>query len=115
RIQHVHFHTCSYSHTSAPQIYTPSLHDALPIYPARELVGIGPVDALRIADLYCGKHLEHLRPERAATPADPVDSQGFGDLIPDADRKSTRLNSSHVKNSYAVFCLKKIHKASACA
>src|SRR5690606_41695564 len=84
RIQHVHFHTCSYSHTSAPQIYTPSLHDALPIYPARELVGIGPVDALRIADLYCGKHLEHLRPERAATPADPVDSQGFGDLIPDA-------------------------------
>src|SRR5690606_40735037 len=24
-----------------------------------------------------------------------------------ADRKSTRLNSSHVKNSYAVFCLKK--------
>src|SRR5436309_9563459 len=25
------------------------------------------------------------------------------------DRKSTRLNSSHVKNSYAVFCLKKKH------
>src|SRR5690606_13533103 len=28
----------------------------------------------------------------------------------DADRKSTRLNSSHVKNSYAVFCLKKKKK-----
>src|SRR5690606_41550387 len=27
--------------------------------------------------------------------------------IPDLDRKSTRLNSSHVKISYAVFCLKK--------
>src|SRR5690349_23370546 len=27
--------------------------------------------------------------------------------IPDADRKSTRLNSSHVEISYAVFCLKK--------
>src|SRR5690606_41956518 len=27
--------------------------------------------------------------------------------IPNRDRKSTRLNSSHVKNSYAVFCLKK--------
>src|SRR5690606_40128938 len=26
---------------------------------------------------------------------------------PSADRKSTRLNSSHVKSSYAVFCLKK--------
>src|SRR5207302_10664463 len=28
-------------------------------------------------------------------------------LIPHSDRKSTRLNSSHVKISYAVFCLKK--------
>src|SRR5690606_41689131 len=27
--------------------------------------------------------------------------------VPDGDRKSTRLNSSHVKISYAVFCLKK--------
>src|SRR5690606_39818616 len=31
--------------------------------------------------------------------------QGFG--VVDEDRKSTRLNSSHVKISYAVFCLKK--------
>src|SRR5690606_40219710 len=30
-----------------------------------------------------------------------------GDWIYGGDRKSTRLNSSHVKNSYAVFCLKK--------
>src|SRR5699024_7424510 len=29
-------------------------------------------------------------------------------LLPDPDRKSTRLNSSHVSISYAVFCLKKI-------
>src|SRR3989442_3690450 len=27
--------------------------------------------------------------------------------VPNRDRKSTRLNSSHVRNSYAVFCLKK--------
>src|SRR6266511_5769669 len=33
----------------------------------------------------------------------PGDSRVGGE----ADRKSTRLNSSHVKNSYAVFCLKK--------
>src|SRR5690606_39541119 len=44
--------------------------------------------------------------------------QNFGNLVPDSsfledvilqvkDRKSTRLNSSHVKTSYAVFCLKK--------
>src|SRR5690625_6997609 len=31
-------------------------------------------------------------------------------FIPDADRKSTRLNSSHVAISYAVFCLKKKKK-----
>src|SRR5436309_11634380 len=29
------------------------------------------------------------------------------EIMPAADRKSTRLNSSHVKISYAVFCLKK--------
>src|SRR5690606_40426066 len=33
----------------------------------------------------------------------------------DADRKSTRLNSSHVKSSYAVFCLKKKKKLKGCA
>src|SRR5690606_40112834 len=33
-----------------------------------------------------------------------------GETSLDADRKSTRLNSSHVKNSYAVFCLKKKNK-----
>src|SRR5690606_39326085 len=36
--------------------------------------------------------------------ADEALDMGEGAL---ADRKSTRLNSSHVKNSYAVFCLKK--------
>src|SRR5436309_6052821 len=35
---------------------------------------------------------------------------GMSDLFSDADRKSTRLNSSHVKISYAVFCLKKKKK-----
>src|SRR5690606_40082301 len=39
--------------------------------------------------------------EAAAKPAGPLT------LRPDEDRKSTRLNSSHVKISYAVFCLKK--------
>src|SRR5690625_6180604 len=39
-------------------------------------------------------------------PGVETDQQGVGDRL-DADRKSTRLNSSHVANSYAVFCLKK--------
>src|SRR5690606_14036442 len=37
----------------------------------------------------------------------PAQHAALGGGVPDADRKSTRLNSSHVKISYAVFCLKK--------
>src|SRR5207302_8856970 len=44
-------------------------------------------------------------PSREA--ADAVISTRLGTLRAGADRKSTRLNSSHVKTSYAVFCLKK--------
>src|SRR2546430_11557560 len=36
-------------------------------------------------------------------------------LIPDRDRKSTRLNSSHSQISYAVFCLKKNYSEFSCA
>src|SRR5690606_39659067 len=35
---------------------------------------------------------------------------GVRQLVKDRDRKSTRLNSSHVKSSYAVFCLRKNKK-----
>src|SRR5690606_41988198 len=45
--------------------------------------------------------LDHLA-HRPAAPADDRRAAGHG-----LDRKSTRLNSSHVKISYAVFCLKK--------
>src|SRR5690606_40581377 len=41
-----------------------------------------------------------------AAPDEPLGNQALLDQIA-ADRKSTRLNSSHVKISYAVFCLKK--------
>src|SRR3712207_7836196 len=34
-------------------------------------------------------------------------TSGYADYVQDADRKSTRLNSSHANISYAVFCLKK--------
>src|SRR5436309_9111440 len=36
-----------------------------------------------------------------------INSARAGNQLCDRDRKSTRLNSSHVKISYAVFCLKK--------
>src|SRR6266699_6261088 len=64
-----------FNDTATTEIYTLSLHDALPI----------------------GHHVVKR-------------SQGGSDWDLDAlvaDRKSTRLNSSHVRISYAVFCLKK--------
>src|SRR3712207_8488975 len=46
-------------------------------------------------------------PERDGLPEAPIlDRRGGADNEP-ADRKSTRLNSSHANISYAVFCLKK--------
>src|SRR5438874_9072537 len=39
--------------------------------------------------------------------ANELGAQGAGEKVVDRDRKSTRLNSSHVEISYAVFCLKK--------
>src|SRR5690606_41175959 len=77
-------------------IYTLSLHDALPIFRRRR-------------DL-----LEHRRlhpSDRVAQRPDPLRAgrTGHDDRVQlqRRDRKSTRLNSSHVKISYAVFCLKK--------
>src|SRR5690606_40210234 len=95
-----------FGHATAPtEIYPLSLHDALPISGAATL----PVGQLGIPVQYL---------EAGADLVDAV-VQGFqlgclvhhifgaGDQGNQADRKSTRLNSSHVKISYAVFCLKK--------
>src|SRR5690606_41989959 len=91
-----------------PATYTLSLHDALPI---SELVVADPEGQL--GDL-AGPGLD-LDPVELPG-ADLVDDElglagevgdGAQDLGLDEDRKSTRLNSSHVKISYAVFCLKK--------
>src|SRR5256885_9757816 len=46
----------------------------------------------------------------AADGADEDDGPGLAAGLDDADRKSTRLNSSHLVISYAVFCLKKKKK-----
>src|SRR5690606_39875608 len=56
---------------------------------------------------HAGRHSHHREflvfsmGRRRSTRPSPTDHRSFG------DRKSTRLNSSHVKISYAVFCLKK--------
>src|SRR5690349_22995231 len=69
-----------FNDTATTEIYTLSLHDALPIFARRRANG-------------CWWHRPPGRCARVNT-----------------DRKSTRLNSSHVEISYAVFCLKKKKK-----
>src|SRR5690606_41624910 len=93
--------------TTPAQSYSLSLHDALPILP--EMDGLTAIRELvrrscecKVLVLTMHKTEEHIR---AA-----LQAGANGYLLKDAsrrDRKSTRLNSSHVKISYAVFCLKK--------
>src|SRR3989442_7116327 len=53
-----------------------------------------------------GRIVEGQVVELRETPAQAAEPSGGLDLIQMGDRKSTRLNSSHVPISYAVFCLK---------
>src|SRR5256885_5094956 len=71
-----------FNDTATTEIYTLSLHDALPI--CHETEGLDsdlPLDGAVTLPMQAGESLK--------------------------DRKSTRLNSSHLVISYAVFCLKK--------
>src|SRR2546427_8524129 len=74
-----------FNDTATTEIYTLSLHDALPI--SSTLMASTTVSSASI--FRCSLRR---RPDRMPTPT---------------DRKSTRLNSSHSQISYAVFCLKK--------
>src|SRR5574343_715578 len=67
-----------FNDTATTEIYTLSLHDALPIYNSWALFG--------------------------------QSTYALNDRWDITDRKSTRLNSSHITISYAVFCLKKKKK-----
>src|SRR5690606_40957865 len=90
--------------TATSEIYTLSLHDALPI-----LVQIVTVFASSVV-LPLIPSISKKLSERDLTGSKQLIENTFFLTylisIP-ADRKSTRLNSSHVKISYAVFCLKK--------
>src|SRR3712207_7478825 len=83
-----------FNDTATTEIYTLSLHDALPIYREIYLPRLGQ-NLLRPVLLAC-----HLGPPPARTHTP-------GWTTSTGDRKSTRLNSSHANISYAVFCLKK--------
>src|SRR5205085_7506172 len=99
--------------TPPTELYTLSLHDALPIslhHPVQELRRAperarprSPGEAGRTGEAGAGAA------ERGGRRAGPV-AAGFSAYQPGhrvQDRKSTRLNSSHSQISYAVFCLKK--------
>src|SRR5688500_20412767 len=81
-----------FNDTTVTDIYTLSLHDALPIF--------DPGEAQRAGVGRCGLCDQALRSGRTACPRQ-------GSAAHEGDRKSTRLNSSHLVISYAVFCLKK--------
>src|SRR5436305_9967423 len=78
-----HYPFFFFNDTATTEIYTLSLHDALPIFRHARL------PSRRVQD------------GRAQRPC------AGGARGATGDRKSTRLNSSHVRISYAVFCLKK--------
>src|SRR5690606_41280925 len=82
------------------ETYTLSLHDALPIFtiqvtasPQLPVAQDGSLPDLAV----CDDNQDGIT---------HFDFTGQTQYVLDADRKSTRLNSSHVKISYAVFCLK---------
>src|SRR3712207_7348154 len=87
-----------FNDTATTEIYTLSLHDALPIFQ-------GEAEQEQ-------KH--HIAQQMAGAAMQKDGSEGLQGLpagaILIADRKSTRLNSSHANISYAVFCLKKKKK-----
>src|SRR5690242_21883847 len=76
-----------FNDTATTEIYTLSLHDALPISITKR-----------------STFLRHSKTRRGWLKASTCLAQHMG------DRKSTRLNSSHMSISYAVFCLKKKKK-----
>src|SRR3712207_7158826 len=93
-----------FNDTATTEIYTLSLHDALPI----SVLGTTFVP-VQVRDLPMRRHKDALGIRVAGqdllTPGIALDSRLHVDRL--KDRKSTRLNSSHANISYAVFCLKK--------
>src|SRR5207249_12163566 len=82
--------------------YTLSLHDALPIFHNRQR---SRRDVPRAQGRLCG-HRPPGQVQRSLRGRGVGPAHGRG-RVGGRDRKSTRLNSSHVSISYAVFCLKK--------
>src|SRR5690242_21207129 len=99
-----------FNDTATSEIYTLSLHDALPIFEQVAGIEVGLAaelldalgDAVSVLAFGIGVLFEFAGNRFA------VHAGGHKVVVHVAeDRKSTRLNSSHMSISYAVFCLKK--------
>src|SRR5699024_11791200 len=91
------------------RLSTPSLHDALPIYHNESYDILAKKTIVATGGFCNNKELlaEYAPGYEVLTTSNMMGTTG--DFVPvfEKDRKSTRLNSSHVSISYAVFCLKK--------
>src|SRR5690606_41852779 len=102
-------------HASAPtELYTRSLHDALPIFSVYRggdsfVHRLNPVTKLAFvaAVVIAAFGVDSLWWPALLFAALVLPGALWAGVGRRLDRKSTRLNSSHVKISYAVFCLKK--------
>src|SRR3712207_8498297 len=92
-----------FNDTAATEIYTLSLHDALPIW------------IENIPKVVFSKSLEKVEWNNTRLIKDNIAEEvsKLKQQPGKEDRKSTRLNSSHPNISYAVFCLKKKHSTPA--
>src|SRR2546430_6166719 len=84
-----------FNDTATTEIYTLSLHDALPISTVQNT---------------CAMAITQTDPKISGAVTSAVASIASFGAVQATDRKSTRLNSSHSQISYAVFCLKKKKK-----
>src|SRR5690348_17428828 len=85
---------------TSTEIYTLSLHDALPISLRRWAAAHGDASSAGVGARGAGR-------TRLGGLAGHVERIPAASPTVSTDRKSTRLNSSHPSISYAVFCLKK--------
>src|SRR2546426_5779952 len=95
-----------FNDTATTEIYTLSLHDALPISGDRRQQGVPRRRRGKPDRAGAGVAASARRALGLGAGAGEPRPAG-GDARRCGDRKSTRLNSSHLVISYAVFCLKK--------
>src|SRR3712207_7578103 len=93
------FYVFFFNDTATTEIYTLSLHDALPI------LGVGPAEQEPHRQRVGGLDPAERGEQRRGRPGHVEPCRALDAEL--QDRKSTRLNSSHANISYAVFCLKK--------